>query len=79
VAHPVPSQSEAPALDAHAQTGRALASATARAPSLPGGSLRRYASAIRTGCANERSSGSVRGVLGDRHPYRDLIDPWPGV
>ena len=26
----------------------------------------------RTGCANERPSGSVRGALGDRCPYRDL-------
>ena len=28
-------------------------------------------SETRTGCANERPSGSVRGVPGDWHPYRD--------
>src|SRR5262249_49150860 len=71
VAYSVPSQSEAPALGTHAHTRWALASATASAPSLPGSSLCRHASAIRTGCANKRSSGSVRGVLGDWHPYRD--------
>jgi hypothetical protein len=35
------------------------------------GSLGRYSSEIRTGCANERPSGSVRGAPGDRCPYRD--------
>src|SRR4029077_4978059 len=34
---------------------------------LPG----RYSSAIRTGCANERPSGSVRGAPGNWCPYRD--------
>ena len=34
---------------------------------LPG----RYSSEIRTGCANERSSGSVRGAPGNWCPYRD--------
>jgi hypothetical protein len=33
--------------------------------------LGRYLSEIRTGCANERSSGSVRGAPGNRCPYRD--------
>src|SRR5262249_8768692 len=28
-------------------------------------------------CANERSYGSVRGVLGDRYPYRDRLRPFP--
>ena len=30
-------------------------------------------SEIRTVCANERPHGSVRGVPGNRHPYRDPI------
>ena len=34
-------------------------------------SLGRYSSEIRTGCANERPSGSVRGAPGDWCPYRD--------
>jgi hypothetical protein len=38
----------------------------------PRGSLRRHSSAIRTGCANERPSGSARGVPRKRYPYRDL-------
>jgi len=71
MAHPVPTQSEAHALDAHAQTGRALASSTARAPSLSCYTLRRQSSAIRTGCANERPSGSVRGAVSNDRPYRD--------
>src|ERR1035438_6573698 len=33
--------------------------------------LGRYSSAIRTGCANERPSGSVRGAPGNWCPYRD--------
>jgi hypothetical protein len=33
--------------------------------------LGRYASEIRTGCANERPSGSVRGAPGNWCPYRD--------
>jgi hypothetical protein len=33
--------------------------------------LARYSSSIRTGCANERPSGSVRGAPGNRCPYRD--------
>jgi hypothetical protein len=41
-----------------------LASSTASTPSLSRGSLRRQPSAIRTGCANERPSGSARGVPG---------------
>jgi len=34
----------------------------------------RYSSKIRTGCANERPSGSVRGAPGNWCPYRDLND-----
>ena len=33
--------------------------------------LGRYLSEIRTGCANERPSGSVRGAPGNWCPYRD--------
>src|ERR1019366_2197583 len=33
--------------------------------------LGRYLSARRTGCANERPSGSVRGAPGNWWPYRD--------
>jgi hypothetical protein len=33
-----------------------------------------HISEIRTVCANERPHGSVRGVPGNRHPYRD---PFP--
>jgi hypothetical protein len=35
----------------------------------------RYSSARRTGCANERPSGSVRGAPGNRCPYRDRQQP----
>jgi len=33
--------------------------------------LGRYSSEIRTGCANERPSGSARGAISDGRPYRD--------
>jgi len=36
-----------------------------------GSTLGRYSSEIRTGCANERPSGSVRGAPGNWCPYRD--------
>jgi len=61
-------------VEPHARVRGSLASATASAPSLPRSSLRRQSSAIRTGCANERPSGSVRGVSREWYPYRDLID-----
>src|ERR1700756_90188 len=60
-------------VEPHARVRGSLASATASAPSLPRSSLRRQSSAIRTGCANERPSGSVRGVSREWYPYRDLI------
>src|SRR6202165_1712453 len=53
--------------------GGALGPSTACAPSLSQCALRRSLSKIRTVCANERPYGSVRGVPGDRYPYRD---PW---
>ena len=48
-------------LDADAHSGEALASPTGCAPSFPRCSLCRHSSEIRTGCANQRPSGSVRG------------------
>jgi hypothetical protein len=33
--------------------------------------IRRYSSELRAVCASERTYGSVRGVLGNQHPYRD--------
>jgi hypothetical protein len=33
--------------------------------------LGRYSSEIRTGCANKRPSGSVRGAVSNDRPYRD--------
>jgi hypothetical protein len=51
-----------------------MVSPTAGPPSLTRGSLCRQSSAIRTGCANERPSGSVRGVSREWYPYRDLSE-----
>src|SRR5580692_3413062 len=71
VAYYSPPKPEAPdQLDAHARPGYALASSTACAPSLSGCSLRRHSSEIRTGCANQRPSGSVRGATRNGCPYR---------
>src|SRR6266852_5990228 len=49
-----------------------MAPSTARTPSLSRGSLCRQSSTIRTGCANERPSGSAGGVPREWYPYRDL-------
>ena len=38
--------------------------------------FRRYTSAVRAGCANERQSGSVRGALGNQRPSRDFNQPF---
>jgi hypothetical protein len=66
-----PPEPEAPdQLDAHPCIGYAMASSTACAPSLSGCSLRRHPSKIRTGCANQRPSGSVRGATRNGCPYR---------
>jgi hypothetical protein len=54
-----------------------VASSTGRAPSLPRSPLRRYSSKIRTGCANKRPSGSVRGAISNDRPYRDLTENCP--
>ena len=59
-------------LEPYTCTGPTMATCTTRAPSLSCGSLRRQSSEIRTGCANERPSGSVRGVPRKWYPYRDL-------
>src|SRR5271169_148105 len=56
-----------------------MVSSTASAPSLPGDSLCRQSSAIRTGCANKRPSGSEEGVASNRDPYSDLIIPVLGA
>jgi reverse transcriptase-like protein len=60
--------------DSHGRVSRAgfaMASSTEHAPSLSGCPLCRYSSAIRTGCANERSSGSEEGVVSNHDPYSD--------
>jgi hypothetical protein len=72
VADNTPPDAKAPDFrDTHAGIGSAVASKTKGAPSLPGGTLRRYTSEIRTGCANQRPSGSVRGAISNDRPYRD--------
>jgi len=38
---------------------------------LANAALRRHASELRAVCANQRPYGSVRGVPGNRYPYRD--------
>src|SRR5580698_7483944 len=58
-------------LDTYAGNGPTVASNTQGAPSLPGGTLRRHTSEIRTGCANKRPSGSVRGAISNDRSYRD--------
>src|ERR1700757_1208330 len=79
VAHPSPPQSETPDLmDAYSRLGRPMFASTASAPSLPRGSLCRQSSAIRTGCANKRPSGSEEGVASNRDPYSDLMLPTGG-
>src|SRR5271169_50204 len=75
VAYPSPPQPETPdLLDAYSRLGRPMVSSTASAPSLPGDSLCRQSSAIRTGCANKRPSGSEEGVASNRDPYSDRIE-----
>src|SRR5215472_17130573 len=58
-------------VDPHASVRGSLASATACPPPISCRSLRRESSEIRTGCAKERPSGSVRGVSREWYPYRD--------
>ena len=73
VAYPSPTQPEtSDLLDAYARLGRPMVSSTASAPSLPRGSLCRQSSAIRTGCAKERPSGSEEGVASNHDLYSDL-------
>jgi hypothetical protein len=38
---------------------------------LANATLRRHAPELRAVCANQRTYGSVRGVPGNRYPYRD--------
>src|SRR5271169_7086696 len=78
VAYSSPREPEAPdQLDTHPRTGYEMASSTAYAPSFPRRSLCRYSSEIRTGCANKRPSGSVRGATSHGCPYRDQHLPAP--
>src|ERR1700680_4165160 len=65
-------ESETPDLmDTHSRFGSAMAFSTARAPPLSCCTLCRHSSEIRTGCANQRPSGSVRGAARNGCPYRD--------
>jgi hypothetical protein len=76
VANPSPPEPAAPPpVDSYACAGPTMVSSTACAPSLSRSSLRRQSSEIRTGCANERPSGSVEGVASNRDPYSDLKIP----
>src|SRR5579864_3002417 len=73
VAYSPPPEPETPDLvDAYSCLGSALAPATEHASPLSGCTLCRHSSAIRTGCANERSSGSEEGVVRNHDPYSDL-------
>ena len=63
-------------LDPDARPGEALAPPTGCAPPFPRCSFCRYSSEIRTGCANKRPSGSVRGAPGNWCPYRDRQSSW---
>ena len=58
-------------VDAYSCLGSALASSTEHASSLSGCPLCRHPSEIRTGCANERSSGSEEGVVSNHDPLSD--------
>jgi hypothetical protein len=72
LAYSAPPEPEAPALmDAYPRFGFAMASSTEHAPSLSGCPFCRYSSEIRTGCANERPSGSEEGVVSNHDPYSD--------
>jgi hypothetical protein len=57
-----PEPATPPTVDPDACAGSTMATSTARAPSLSCRSLRRQSSEIRTGCVNERPSGSGEGV-----------------
>ena len=72
VAYSPPPEPETPDLvDAYSGLGSAVASATEHASSLSRCTLCRHSSEIRTGCANERSSGSEEGVVSHHDPYSD--------
>jgi hypothetical protein len=73
VANSSPPQPNTPdLLDTYSRSGCPMAPSSANTPSLSRGSLCRQSSAIRTGCANQRPSGSARGVPREWYPYRDL-------
>src|SRR6266852_6523862 len=68
-----PEPATPPTVDPDACAGSTMATSTARAPSLSRSSLRRQSSEIRTGCANERPSGSGEGVASNHDPYSDPL------
>src|SRR6266852_4242342 len=68
-----PKPATPPTVDPDACAGSTMATSTARAPSLSCSSLRRQSSEIRTGCANERPSGSGEGVASNHDPYSDQV------
>src|SRR5713101_6786449 len=80
-----PEPATPPTVDPDACAGSTMATSTARAPSLSCSSLRRQSSEIRTGCANERPSGSGEGVASNHDPYSDpatlysrfMVSSWP--
>ena len=72
VAYSSPPEPATPTVvDTYPDLGFTLASSTEHASSLPGCALCRHSSAIRTGCANERPSGSEEGVVSNHDPYSD--------
>ena len=58
-------------VDAYSRFCSQMASDPTRTPSFPRCTLRRHSSEIRTGCAKERPSGTVRGATSNGCPYRD--------
>jgi hypothetical protein len=59
--------------NASAELRRVRGAATRIPSSVSSFALRRHDSAVRAGCASKRPSGSVRGALGNRRPYRDCL------
>jgi len=57
--------------NASAELCRVRGAATRIPSSVSSFALRRHDSAVRAGCTSKRPSGSVRGALGNRRPYRD--------
>jgi len=72
---PTPSPQRGP----DAQARCPLVARAARSASLARSAVRRPACELRAVCANERPYGSVRGVLGNRYPYRDNMQVGPTI